>query len=96
MPGPIVDLNDWQVEEWPTTPEGEERQTKEIEEMYRTPFAHPLVQAITTWNFRDGAWLNAPSGYVRKDNTLKPSYHMLRKLVKDECRTDTMVKTDSE
>ncbi len=96
MPGHIVDLNDWQVDEWPSTPEGEERQAKEIEEMYRTLFAHPLVQAITTWDFRDGAWLNAPSGYVRKDNTLKPSYHMLRKLVKDEWWTDTMVKTDSE
>lgn len=96
MPAHIVDLNDWQVDEWPSTPEGEERQSKEIEEMYRTLFEHPLVQAITTWDFRDGAWLNAPSGYVRKDNTLKPSYHMLRKLVKDEWWTDTRVKTDSE
>ena len=96
MPAHIVDLNDWQVEEWPSTPEGEERQAKEIEEMYRTLFAHPLVQAITTWDFRDGAWLNAPSGYVRLDNTLKPSYHMLRNLVKNEWWTDTTVKTDSE
>ena len=95
MPAHIVDLNDWQVDEWPSTPEGEERQSKEIGEMYRTLFAHPLVEAITTWDFRDGAWLNAPSGFVRKDNTLKPSYHMLKKLIKDEWWTDTVVKTDS-
>ena len=95
MPAHIVDLNDWQVDEWPSTPEGEERQSKEIGEMYRTLFAHPLVEAITTWDFRDGAWLNAPSGFARKDNTLKPSYHMLKKLIKDEWWTDTVVKTDS-
>ncbi len=96
MPAHIVDLNDWQVDEWPSTPEGEERQAKEIEEMYRTLFAHPLVEAITTWDFRDGAWLNAPSGYVRKDNTLKPSYHMLKNLVRGEWWTDTTVTTDRE
>jgi GH35 family endo-1,4-beta-xylanase len=95
MPAHIVDLNDWQVDEWPSTPEGEERQSKEIEEMYRTLFAHPLVHAITTWDFRDGAWLNAPSGYIRKDNTPKPSYHMLKNLVRDEWWTDTVIKTDS-
>ncbi|MCR5357047.1 MAG: endo-1,4-beta-xylanase [Lachnospiraceae bacterium] len=94
MPPHIVDLNDWQVEEWPTTPEGEERQAREIEEMYRILFAHPLVEAITTWDYRDGAWLKAPSGYVRKDNSLKPSYEMLKKLVKQEWWTDTTVKTD--
>ncbi|WP_024866943.1 endo-1,4-beta-xylanase [Butyrivibrio sp. FCS014] len=96
MPAHIVDLNDWQVDEWPSTPEGEERQAKEIEEMYRTLFSHPLVEAITTWDFRDGAWLNAPSGFVRKDNSLKPSYLMLRDLIKKEWHTDITVKTDSE
>ncbi len=96
MPGHIVDLNDWQVEEWPSTPEGEERQKNEIEEMYRILFAHPLVQAITTWDYRDGAWLKAPSGYIRKDNSLKPSYVMLKNLVKDEWHTDVTLRTDSE
>ncbi len=94
MPSHIVDLNDWQVEEWLSTPEGEERQAKEIEEMYRLLFAHPLVEAITTWDYRDGAWLNAPSGYIRKDNSLKPSYEMLKKLVREEWWTDTTVRTD--
>ncbi len=96
MPEHIVDLNDWQVNAWPTTPEGEERQAKEIEIMYRRLFEHPLVEAITTWDFRDGAWLGAPSGFVRKDNSLKPSYNMLRKLVKEEWSTDITVVTDSE
>jgi GH35 family endo-1,4-beta-xylanase len=94
MPAHIVDLNDWQVEEWPSTPEGEERQAREIEEMYRILFNHPLVEAITTWDYRDGAWLKAPSGYIRLDNSLKPSYKMLKKLVKEEWWTDTVVKTD--
>lgn len=96
MPAYIEDLNDWQVDEWPTTPEGEERQAREIEEMYRVLFAHPLVEAITTWDYRDGAWLKAPSGFIRLDNSLKPSYKMLQKLVKEEWNTECDVTTDAE
>ncbi|MCR5801901.1 MAG: endo-1,4-beta-xylanase [Lachnospiraceae bacterium] len=94
MPAHIEDLNDWVVNDWPSTPEGEERQAREVEEMYRTLFEHPLVEAITTWDYRDGAWLNAPSGFVRKDNSHKPSYEMLKKLIKDEWWTDITVMTD--
>lgn len=94
MPAHIVDLNDWQVDEWPSTPEGEQRQSKEIEEMYRILFEYPLVQAITTWDFTDGAWLKAPSGFVRLDGTKKPSFEMLKNLVKEEWWTDTVVRTD--
>ncbi|MCR5058665.1 MAG: endo-1,4-beta-xylanase [Clostridiales bacterium] len=94
MPAYIEDLNDWVVDAWPTTPEGEERQAREIEEMYRVLFAHPLVEAITTWDYKDGAWLKAPSGFVRTDNSRKPSYEMLKKLVKEEWWTDTTVRTD--
>ena len=96
MPAYIEDLNDWQVDEWPSTPEGEERQAREVEEMYRLLFEHPLVEAITTWDFRDGAWLKAPSGFVRLDNSLKPSYLALKKLIKEEWWTDTTVKTDED
>ena len=96
MPEYIVDLNDWQVDEWPSTSEGEARQAKEIEEMYRILFSHPLVEAITTWDFRDGAWLKAPSGYIRRDNSRKPSFEMLKKLVKEEWWTNTTVKTDAD
>ena len=94
MPAYIEDLNDWQVPEWPTTPEGEERQMKEMEEMYRILFEHPLVEAITGWDFVDGAWLGAPSGVVRKDNSLKPSYHMLKNLIRNEWWTDVELMTD--
>ncbi|RKM59883.1 1,4-beta-xylanase [Butyrivibrio sp. CB08] len=94
MPAHIVDLNDWQVDEWPSTPEGEQRQAKEIEEMYRILFEHPLVEAITTWDFKDGAWLKAPSGFLRLDNSKKPSFDMLKKLVKEEWWTDTEITTD--
>lgn len=94
MPPHIVDLNDWQVDSWPTTPEGEERQARQIEEMYRILFSHPLVEAITTWDYRDGAWLKAPSGFIREDNSRKPSYEMLKELVKREWWTDTAVRTD--
>ncbi len=94
MPAHIEDLNDWQVETWPSTPEGEERQAREIEEMYRVLFSHPLVEAITTWDFHDGAWLKAPSGFVREDGSRKPSFEMLKKLVREEWWTDETVTTD--
>ena len=94
MPPHIVDLNDYQIPEWPTTPEGEERQAKEMEEMYRLLFDHPLVEAITGWDFADGAWLGAPSGVIRKDNSVKASYEMLRKLIHEEWHTAGSCRTD--
>ena len=84
MPAYIEDLNDWQVDEWPTTPEGEERQANEWEEMYRILFADPNIKAITGWDFADGAWLNAPSGLVTVDDRCKPAYDRLYSLVKGE------------
>ena len=96
MPAYIEDLNDWQVDEWPTTKEGEVRQAKEWEEMYRILFADPNVQAITGWDFADGAWLNAPSGLITKDNRLKPAYNKLLSLVKGEWWTaGQIIHTDS-
>ena len=87
MPAHIVDLNDWQVDEWPSTPAGEERQAREISEMYSVLFSHPLVEAITTWDFNDGCWLKAPSGFVHEDNTEKPSYHALMGLIHGDWET---------
>lgn len=94
MPAHIEDLNDWQVESWPTTQEYEERQAREIEEMYRILFEHPQVQTVTGWDFRDGAWLKAPSGILRKDNSPKPAYDTLKKLIREEWWTDTEIITD--
>lgn len=84
MPAHYDDLNDFQVEEWPSTTRGEERQTKEVLEFYKTLFAHPLVTGITWWDLLDGQWLNAPSGLIRQDCSSKPAYEELHKLVKDE------------
>lgn len=85
MPPGIEDLNDYQVPEWPSTPEGEERQADEVVRHYRTLLSHPAVQAVTYWGLTDdGMWLGAPGGLVRTDGTPKPSYLALRGLVKGE------------
>ena len=98
VPEELDDLNDFHVtaEEWPSTPKGEERQMKQMEEMYRILFAHPLVKAVTGWDFTDGMWLNAPSGVVRRDGSLKPSYELLDHLINHEWHTDETVITDGE
>ena len=95
MPPHIVDLNDYQIDEWPTTPEGEERQEREWREMYETLFASPSVEAITGWDLADGAWLHAPSGLLRLDNSPKPSYHTLKKLIHEDWTTDVTLTTDA-
>lgn len=84
MPPEIVDLNDYVVDSWPTTPEGEERQARELTLHYKTLFAHPSVESITYWNFVDGGWLGAPAGLLRKDGSVKPSYEEIYKLINDE------------
>ena len=94
MPAHIVDLNDFQVDEWPSTPEGEERQAREISEMYTVLYSHPSVEAITTWDFNDGCWLKAPSGFVHEDNSEKPSYHALHQLIHQEWETHESLRTD--
>jgi len=84
MPPEIVDLNDYQVNEWPTTPEGEERQALEVILHYKTLVSNPYVQSITWWDFSDGGWLNAPAGLLRRDMSPKPAYEALLKLIKGE------------
>ena len=84
MPPEIVDLNDYQVKEWPSTPEGEQRQAEEAVLHYKTLFAHPAVQAITWWDLTDGGWLNAPAGLLRRDQSPKPAYEALLALIKGE------------
>ncbi|HOJ78012.1 MAG TPA: endo-1,4-beta-xylanase [Bacillota bacterium] len=84
MPPEYDDLNDYQVTEWPTTPDGEERQLEEVLLHYKTLFSRPLVQGITWWDFSDDQWLHAPCGLIRKDGSPKPAYQELLKLVKGE------------
>jgi GH35 family endo-1,4-beta-xylanase len=98
MPAHIVDLNDWQVSSWPSTPEGEARQAAEVVRHYRSLVAHPAVEAITYWGLSDaGAWLNAPAGLVRADGTPKPSYSALHSLIRREWwLSPTTVRTDTD
>ncbi len=94
MPGHIVDLNDYQVSEWPTTPEGEARQAREWKEMLGLLFDHPRVEAVTAWDFTDGCWLGAPSGLLAADNREKPAYRALEGLIRGDWRTEGEVVTD--
>ena len=95
MPPEIVDLNDYQVDDWPSTPEGEERQAQEVVLHYKTLLSHPAVQGITWWDLSDGGWLHAPAGLLREDHSRKPAYDELLKLVKGEWwMSPTRVTTD--
>lgn len=84
MPLEIDDLNDYKIDQWPSTPEGEERQAVEAELHYKTLFAHPLVESVTWWSFLDGGWLGAPSGLLTKEGNKKPIYDRLHKLIKED------------
>ena len=84
MPPEIVDLNDYQVTDWPTTAEGEERQAEQTKQHYKTLFAHPLVEGITWWDSSDGGWLNAPAGLFRRDGSNKSAFDELFNLIKGE------------
>lgn len=84
MPPEIIDLNDYRVDHWPSTPEGEERQAQEVVTHYKTLFSRPLVEGITWWDLSDGCWLNAPAGLLHEDHSPKPAYEALLKLIKGE------------
>lgn len=85
MPKAIVDLNDYKVDVWPSTAEGEARQADELVKHYRSVFAHPAVESLTYWGITDrGAWLGAPAGLLRADGTRKPGFEALRTLIKGE------------
>jgi GH35 family endo-1,4-beta-xylanase len=95
MPAYIEDLNDWQVGDWPSTPEGEERQAGELTEMYEILFACPAVGAVTTWSAADDGWLNAPGGFLHGDNGVKPVYTALLNKVKGEWWTKEALRSDA-
>lgn len=95
MPKSIVDLNDYKNAEWPSTPEGEERQASEAAAFYKLLFACPLVEAVTYWSFSDGGWLNAPAGLMTEDARVKPVCDALDGLINREWRTpERVVVTD--
>jgi endo-1,4-beta-xylanase len=98
MPPEIEDLNDWQVDDWPSTPEGEARQADEIVRHHRTLLSHPAVAGSTYWGITDaGAWLGAPVGLLRADGSPKPAYDALRDLVRGEWwLAPTTLRTDAD
>jgi endo-1,4-beta-xylanase len=98
MPPEIVDLNDYQPESWPSTPEGESRQADEIVRHYRTVVSHPAVESLTYWGLTDhGAWLGAPSGLIRRDGSRKPAYDALHDLIRGEWwLPETRMTTDAD
>ena len=98
MPPDIVDLNDYQMADWPSTPDGEARQAEEMVRHYRTLLSHPAVEAITYWGITDvGAWLNAPVGFVRADGTPKPAFDAMLALIKGQWwLPPTAMTTDAE
>ncbi|MCQ2982424.1 MAG: endo-1,4-beta-xylanase, partial [Treponemataceae bacterium] len=89
IPPEIEDLNDWHYERTDWGAEYEERQKREMMEMYSHIFEHhPQVTGFTTWDFQDGMWLNAPSGLIRTDGSCKPSYEGLDELINHRWHTE--------
>jgi len=82
---------------WNTTPAGEKKQAEQAAEFYTLLFSHPAVEAITWWDFADqGAWRQAPAGFLRKDLSPKPVYHALMKRIKKDWWTGPLtLKTDA-
>jgi GH35 family endo-1,4-beta-xylanase len=98
MPPDIVDLNDYVVDSWPSTADGEARQADELVRHYRSLVSHPAVAALTYWGITDAdAWLGAPIGLVRADGSPKPSYEALLGLIKgDWWLKPTRLRTDRD
>ncbi|MFW5776113.1 MAG: endo-1,4-beta-xylanase [Spirochaetota bacterium] len=84
VPPQIVDLNDYQIDEWPSTPELEERQAEQVAQYYSAIYSRPETAAIVWWDLQDGNWLGAPSGLLRRDMSPKPAYDRLHSLIKGE------------
>lgn len=84
VPREVQDLNDYKVAVWPSTPEGEQLQGEQVGEYYSAIYSRPEVQALVWWDIRDGAWLGAPAGLVRRDYTPKPAFQRLEQLIKGE------------
>lgn len=94
MPAHIVDLNDFKVTHWPSTPEGEARQAEDLMTMMDYLFTRPLVEGFTNWNFEDHQWLKAPSGLIHSDGRPKPALEALREKLRTDWHTCVTLYTD--
>ena len=87
----------WGDSNFVTTEEGEANQRDEVVRIYTMLFSHPAVEAITWWDFSDqGAWMEVPSGFLRKDMSSKPAYDALLQLVKKDWATNETLTTDAK
>ena len=95
MPPEIVDLNDYQIESWPSTPEGEDRQARDLLTMVDYLFERPSVDVFSLWGLDDASqWLGAPSGLIRVDGSRKPAYDALWQRINRDWSTDVTLHTD--
>jgi len=93
--GGVVDWYSPDGNKWIIDADSEEIQAREVEDMYTILFGHPAVEAITWWDIVDGNWLSAPSGLVSREMAPKPAYDRLKKLIKEEWRTNASGLTGS-
>jgi GH35 family endo-1,4-beta-xylanase len=86
---------DWSKSQ--TDENGEKEQRDDVVRIYTMLFSHPLVEAVTWWDFSDhSSWMEAPAGLVRRDMSPKPSYLALKKLIKEDWATNTTLKTQAD
>lgn len=96
MPDKIVDYNDYVIDHWASTPEGEIRQAKEAAQFYEMLFSNPQVESVTWWEFMDGQWLGAPTGFITRDYRVKPIYDEMYNLIKGKWWTDSFETVTNE
>ena len=94
MPPDIVDLTTTRCPNGPRRRKGRSASAANGARCTRFSSRIRLVEAITGWDFADGAWLGAPSGLVRADNTPKPSYYELQHMVREEWTSRGTLHTD--
>ena len=98
MPPEIVDLNDYRIADWPTTPDGEAAaggrgRAATTGPSWVIPRSTPSRTGASPTR---GAWLGAPVGLVRRDGTPKPAYEALRDLIRGEWwLAPTAMRTDA-
>ncbi|MHA1369053.1 MAG: endo-1,4-beta-xylanase [Promethearchaeota archaeon] len=75
----------------------EDMQADMAERFYRFMFSHPIVEAITWWDFGEArnTWQKGGE-MMRNDGTLKPVYHRLHQLIKEEWWTRLTVKVGQD